>query len=134
MALFNDYLEGDLHLFDLKTLLEDVDRFSELTTPELHYFCLVDKTALTILRNRNFYRLWSCHWRPSSLFCDNGKPVLPEYYPKGDKYLLYSSRDLFLVKRCFGFYLNRLYLEFRDKMFGLTVVEKPSIGQFELEF
>ena len=33
MALLNDYLEKDLHLFDLKTLLEDVDRFSELTSP-----------------------------------------------------------------------------------------------------
>ena len=42
MALLNDYLEKDLHLFDLKTLLEDVDRFSELSSPELHYFCLDD--------------------------------------------------------------------------------------------
>lgn len=134
MALLNDYLERDLHLFDLKTLLEDIDRFSEITTPELHYFCLVGNSAMTIMRNHKTYRLWSCHWRPSSLFCNDGKPVLPVYYPKGDKYLLYASSDLFSVKRCFGFYLDRLYLELRDKMFGLSVTEKPSIGQFELEF
>lgn len=134
MALLNDYLERDLHLFDLKTLIEDVDRFSELTSPELHYFCLVDKTVLTIIRNRTFYRLWSCHWRPITLFCDNGKPVLPTYYPKGDKYLLYSSTDLFHVKRCFGFYLNQMYIELREKMFGLTVVEKPSVSQIEMQF
>ena len=30
------------------------------------------------------------------------------------------------MKRSFGFYLNQLYLDLRDKMFGLTVVEKPT--------
>ena len=66
MALLNDYLEKDLHLFDLKTLLEDVDRFSELTSPELHYFCLVDNKVLTILRSHTRYRLWTCSsgWSP----------------------------------------------------------------------
>lgn len=134
MALLNDYLEKDLHLFDLKTLLEDVDRFSELTSPQLHYFCLVDKMVLCIMRSHSTYRLWSCHWLPRTLFCENGKPVLPRYYPKGDKYLLYFSSDLFLVKRSFGFYLNQLYTELRDNMFGLTVIEKPSVVQSELEF
>lgn len=134
MALLNDYLERDLHLFDLKTLLEDVDRFSELTTPELHYFCLVDNMVLTIMRSHSRYRLWSCHWLPKTLFRVDGKPVLPVYYPKGDKYLLWQDTDLFHVKRCFGFYLNQLYQELRDKMFGLTVSEEPSDKQFELEF
>lgn len=134
MALLNDYLERDLHLFDLKTLLEDVDRFSELTTPELHYFCLVDNIVLTIMRSHSRYRLWSCHWLPKTLFRIDGKPVLPVYYPKGDKYLLWQDTDLFHVKRCFGFYLNQLYLELRDKMFGLSVIEKPSVVQSELEF
>ena len=134
MALLNDYLEKDLYLFDLKTLLEDVDRFSELSSPELHYFCLVDNIVMCIMRFKNNYRLWACHWRPKTLFCDNGKPVYPVYYPKGDKYLLYSRGDLFLVKRCFGFYLNKLYQELRDRMFHLTVSEKPSDKQFELEF
>ena len=134
MALLNDYLEKDLHLFDLKTLLEDVDRFSELTSPQLHYFCLVDNKVLTILRSHSRYRLWSCHWLPKTLFRIDNKPVLPVYYPKGDKYLLYFSSDLFPVKRSFGFYLNQMYTELRDKMFGLTVVEKPVVSQSELEF
>ena len=134
MALLNDYLEKDLHLFDLKTLLEDVDHFSELTSPQLHYFCLVDNIVLCIMRSYSRYFLWSCHWLPRTLFCDNGKPFNPVYYPKGDKYLLYSNSDLFHVKRSFGFYLNQLYLNLRDKMFGLTVVEKPTVIQSELEF
>ena len=134
MALLNDYLEKDLHLFDLKTLLEDVDRFSELSSPELHYFCLVDNKVLTILRSHTRYRLWSCHWLPKTLFRIDNKPVLPVYYPKGDKYLLCQDSDLFQVKRCFGFYLNELYQELRDEMFHLTVSEKPSDTQFELEF
>ena len=134
MALLNDYLEKDLHLFDLKTLLEDVDRFSELSSPELHYFCLVDNMVLCIMRSHTRYRLWSCHWLPKTLFRVDGKPVLPVFYPKGDKYLLWQDTDLFHVKRCFGFYLNQLYQELRDKMFGLTVDEKPSVVQSELEF
>lgn len=134
MALLNDYLERDLHLFDLKTLLEDVGRFSELTSPQLHYFCLVDNMVLTIMRSHSRYRLWSCHWLPKTLFRIDGKPVLPVYYPKGDKYLLLHDSNLFHVKRAFGFYLNQMYLELRDKMFGLTVVEKPSFVQSELEF
>ena len=77
MALLNDYLEKDLHLFDLKTLLEDVDRFSELSSPELHYFCLVDNMVLCIMRSHTRYRLWSCHWLPKTLFRVDGKPVLP---------------------------------------------------------
>ena len=133
MALLNDYLEKDLHLFDLKTLLEDVDRFSELTSPQLHYFCLVDNMVLTILRSHSRYRLWSCHWKPSSLFCEDGRPVYPVYYPKGDKWLLCSDSDLFLVKRYFGFYLNQMYIELRDKMFGPLIFEKPSDVQYELE-
>ena len=132
MALLNDYLERDLHLFDLKTLLEDVDRFSELTSPQLHYFCLVDNMVLTILRSHSHYRLWACNWLPKTLFLVDGKPVLPVYYPKGNKYLLWQDKDLFHVKRCFGFYLNQMYIELRDKMFGLSSVEKPE--QFELEF
>ena len=134
MALLNDYLEKDLHLFDLKTLLEDVDRFSELTSPQLHYFCLVDNMILCIMRSHTNYRLWSCHWKPNSLFCEDGRPVYPVYYPKGDKWLLCSDSDLFLVKRYFGFYLNQMYIEFRDKMFGPTVFEKPTVIQSELEF
>lgn len=134
MSLLNDYLERDLHLFDLKTLLEDVDHFSELTTPELHYFCLVDNMVLTILRSNSRYRLWSCHWLPKTLFRVDGKPVLPVYYPKGNKYLLWQDTDLFHVKRAFGFYLNQMYVELRDKMFGLTVIEKPVVSQSELEF
>ena len=134
MALLNDYLEKDLHLFDLKTLLEDVDRFSELSSPELHYFCLVDNMALCIMKHSSHYRLWACHWKPSTFFCEDGRPVYPVYYPKGDKWLLCSDRNLFLVKRYFGFYLNQMYLELRDKMFGLTVSEKSSDTQFELEF
>ena len=43
-----------------------------------------------------------------------------------------SDRNLFLVKRYFGFYLNQMYLELRDKMFSPVVFEKPS--QPELEF
>ena len=134
MALLNDYLEKDLHLFDLKTLLEDIDRFSELISPELHYFCLVDNMVLCIMRRCKTYNLWSCHWKPSTLFCEYGSPVQPLYIPKGDKYLLYSSSVFFNTKRCFGFYLNQLYQELRDKMFGLTVDEKSSDKQFELEF
>lgn len=134
MALLNDYLEKDLHLFDLNTLVEDVDRFSEIIYPELHYFCLVGNRVLCIMKRNSRYFLWSCHWKPSSFFCENGKPVYPVYYPKGDKFLLFSNSDLFHVKRSFGFYLNQMYLDLRDKMFGLTVVDKPSVVQSELEF
>ena len=134
MALLNDYLERDLHLFDLKTFLEDVDRFSELSSPELHYFCLVGNMVLVIMKHNLTYRLWSCHWSPTSYFCENGKPVYPIYYPKGNKYLLCSSKDLFHVKRYFGFYLKQMYLDLRDTMFGLSVFEKPTVVQSELEF
>ena len=87
VTLLESNLLEDLHLFDLKTLLEDVDRFSELSSPELHYFCLVDNMVLCIMKHNLHYRLWACHWKPSTFFCEDGRPVYPVYYPKGDKWL-----------------------------------------------
>ncbi len=126
MALLNDYLLKDLDLFDFNTFSRDIQCCDEVTFPQMHYFAVIGKIILTIRKYYSQYRLWSVSWKPKVLVSENGKPMPLYYYPKGDKYLLCATDDFFKVKRYFGFYLNQIYQDFRDQMFGGSVVPESS--------